>query len=153
MVRHFCLSRPAYKNATSRPTPINMARLLSIVFTALLASLVIAEDHLSCGSSNYFPSQVRRGMDSYTQSKHVNSTPALTTASSAQSSTATYIFDAAMRATPPACIGIDPCCIECMHAALTFFFTAVQTPPSSPSPTTGPKSSRIAATRASTRRR
>ncbi|KAJ7804179.1 carbohydrate binding-domain-containing protein [Mycena olivaceomarginata] len=42
-----------------------MARLLSIVFTALLTSLVIAEDHLSCGSSNYFPSQYTCYDDSF----------------------------------------------------------------------------------------
>ncbi|KAJ6614764.1 hypothetical protein B0H10DRAFT_2043985 [Mycena sp. CBHHK59/15] len=34
-----------------------MARLLSIVLTALVASIVSAEDLASCGSSNYYPSQ------------------------------------------------------------------------------------------------
>ncbi|KAJ7479178.1 hypothetical protein FB451DRAFT_1172291 [Mycena latifolia] len=35
-----------------------MAPLLSLFLTAFLASLVAAEDLASCGSSNYYPSQV-----------------------------------------------------------------------------------------------
>ncbi|KAF8192251.1 carbohydrate binding-domain-containing protein [Mycena galopus ATCC 62051] len=36
---------------------INMARLISVVLAAFVASVVVAEDLASCGSSNYYPSQ------------------------------------------------------------------------------------------------